>query len=351
VFIKPNDLKALRNDVWSEDTVPAILMIDGSQFSIELSYRGHLIRKNKKKSYHCLFKSPFLANEAHELHLNAEYNDPSLIRNKLSLDFFESIGVLAPHSSHIFLSFNGVPQGIYLKLESFDEFLLRKRCLPEGGIIYATNNDANFSLLTPEKEVKRSLLQGYTTKYNDQKAEERLSELILKINTLPNNEFFKEISKLIDIEKYLRWLAGVVCTNNFDGFIHNYALYLNSGTNLFEISPWDYDGTWGRDIHGGLLSHDYIPIQGYNTLTARILDYSVFRQMYRQILQRILNEHFTPEFLEPLIENLYKILDPYLSKDPFLKKRKDSFYKEPNIIFSFIKNRNKYLRTKLSILE
>ncbi|MFB8733994.1 CotH kinase family protein [Bacillus sp. SL00103] len=30
------------------------------------------------------------------LHLNAEYNDPSFIRNRLSFYFFEQIGVLSP---------------------------------------------------------------------------------------------------------------------------------------------------------------------------------------------------------------------------------------------------------------
>ena len=33
---------------------------------------------------------------------------------------------------------------------------------------------------------------------------------------------------------------------NNDGFTHNYALYRNSETGLFEIIPWDYDATWGR---------------------------------------------------------------------------------------------------------
>ena len=81
----------------------------------------------------------------------------------------------------------------------------------------------------------------------------------------------RKLVKYLDIDKYLRWLAGVVCTQNFDGFIHNYALYRNSETNLFEITPWDYDGTWGRDLHGRKLDHDFVPISGYNTLTGRLL--------------------------------------------------------------------------------
>ena len=38
--------------------------------------------------------------------------------------------------------------GIYLQLESVDEWFLQKRKLPYGPIFYATEYHANFSLLT-----------------------------------------------------------------------------------------------------------------------------------------------------------------------------------------------------------
>src|SRR6185312_7800374 len=98
-----------------------------------------------------------------------------------------------------------------------------------------------------------------------------LHELINKVNTIPLSDFPDEISQLINIDKFLRWLAGAVCTMNNDGFTHNYALYRNSETGLFEIIPWDYDATWGRDVNGDVMEEDYLRIEGYNTLTARIL--------------------------------------------------------------------------------
>ena len=70
-------------------------------------------------------------------------------------------------------------------------------------------------------------------------------------NTLHNEDFEKQIEQILDVNQYLTWLAGVVCTQNFDGFIHNYALYQNSKTSgVFEITPWDYDGTSVSNLHG-----------------------------------------------------------------------------------------------------
>ena len=70
-----------------------------------------------------------------------------------------------------------------------------------------------------------------------------------------------------------------MCTQNFDGFVHNYALYVND-QGRFQVMPWDYDATWGRDIHGEEMAFDYIPVSGFNTLTARLLDIPAFKRDY-----------------------------------------------------------------------
>ena len=156
---------------------------------------------------------------------------------------------------------------------------LANRQLPEGPIFYAVDGDANFSLMSDlDKEVKKSLKLGYEQKYGTEQDEDQLQEMIIKINTIPREEFEHEIVKYVNVDKYLRWLAGVIFTQNFDGFVHNYALYRNGETSLFEVIPWDYDATWGRDVNGESMEEDYLRIEGFNTLTARILDVKTFRR-------------------------------------------------------------------------
>ena len=348
IFINPKWLQKLEDDIWEDEHVPALLKIGENRYRIGLTYRGNVIRKKKKKSYNIIFQNPYLVDGAHEIHLNAEYDDISLSRNKLSLDFFDSLGVTSPHSKHVLLYMNGFFKGIYLELESFDQHLLKKRMLPDGPIIYATNYFANFSLLSPENELKESLDEGYTIKYGDQKDLNFLEDFIEMINTLPNEEFEKEVGKILDIDKYLKWLAGVVCTQNFDGFIHNYALYLNSKTKLFEITPWDYDGTWGRDLHGRKLDHDFVPIRGYNTLTGRLLHIYPFKLKYIEILSSVLESHFCLETLEPIIEQQFQTIKPFIRTDPYIYMDEKYFDKEKEVILTFIKNRNTYLKKEIA---
>ncbi|MEH7749434.1 CotH kinase family protein [Neobacillus drentensis] len=348
ILINPKWLRKLDNDIWNDELVPAVLKMGEDRISIKLAYRGNVIREKKKKSYRIVFQKPYKVNGAHEIHLNAEFSDVSLSRNKLSLDFFDRIGVISPHSKHVMLYINGYNKGIYLEIESFDQYLLEKRKMPDGAIIYATNNRANFSLLTKKKEIKKRLDQGYTLKYGKKDTMVELQNFIAMINALSNDDFEKEIPKVLDVEKYLRWVAGAVCVQNYDGFIHNYALYKNDETGLYEISPWDYDGTWGRNLHGRKLDHDYVPLTGYNTLSARLFHFSHYRHLYNEILSNILENDFTLDVQKPLINDLFENLKPYISLDPYLDYTAETLEQEKKVYFNFIKNRNAYLKEELT---
>lgn len=352
LYIHPLDLFELKRDIWCDDPVPAKLMIGKRKLNVDLAYRGSHIRKAKKKSYHISFFKPTLYRNAKELHLNAEYKDPSLIRNKLSLDFFSDIGVLSPQSRHVFLKINGKNEGIYLELESVDEYFLSVRQMPKGAIYYAVDGDANFSLMSDlDKEVKKSLDLGYERKIGTEQDNYFLQEMILKVNTLLRAEFETEIEKYIHVDKYLRWLAGVVFTQNYDGFVHNYALYRNGDTGQFEIIPWDYDATWGRDVNGRYMNEDYVRIEGFNTLTARILDVPRYRKKYKSLLEQIMLHQFTTEYMNKKIDRLVSDIRPYLLLDPYEKEKIVQFEQEPEFISQYIQARTKYIKSKLILLD
>jgi spore coat protein H len=350
ILIEPKWLEELQSNIWDEKPIPAKLEVNKCPYDVGITYRGDHIRDFRKKSFRIELGEYSNYFEGREIHLNAEYRDPSLMRSKLSFDFFQTAGTLSPDCKHVFLELNGKAKGIYLQLESVDDLFLQKRQLPKGSIFYATNYSANFSLLNPKHEPKKSLLSGYRRKFGNDQDTLDLEMLIYKVNTVPRSDFGEEIMKYIDVKKYLLWLCGVVCTQNYDGFIHNYSLYRNEETGLYEIIPWDYDATWGRDVHGGIMEYDYVPIEGYNTLTARLLDVKDFRDQYRLLLEEILETSFTASALEPKITSLYSQLRPYLSLDPYMNNSIRTFDKEPEFILRFIADRNSYLLKHLKDL-
>lgn len=349
LMIESRDLEDLRNDVWNDMPVPAFLKVEENTYDIGISYRGSYTRKFRKKPYLIQFVEPRYFNGYREIHLNAEFKDPSLIRNKLSLDFFQDIGVLSPESQYINLSLNDKHEGIYLQLESVDDLFFKKRGLPPGPIYYAVNNDANFSLMRDNK-LKVSQLSGYERKIGSWEDDAKLGEFIDKINTTPLLKFPQTISEHLNIEKYFRWLSGAVCTMNNDGFTHNYALYRNSQTGLYEVIPWDYDGTWGRKVNGGIMLSDYVPIEGPpgNYLTFLLLQVPEFRKLYRNIMEEILEVRFTVNYLENKIIALQQAIRPSFLVDPYKQKKISIFDREPEFILEFIRNRSSYLKNQLT---
>ncbi|MCD7035426.1 CotH kinase family protein [Metabacillus sp. GX 13764] len=336
--------KKLQARVWSEKLLPADLAINGGEKQTAgIRYRGHHTRKKRKKSFDLVLGS------GKTIHLNAEYSDPSVIRNKLSLDFFREIGVLAPEAEHIELYLNEEYMGVYLSIESFNRHFLRVRNLPEGAVYYAVHDSANFSLLAPDRKVKKSLDAGYTRVIGNEKSDQHLKNFIKWINLSSSGQFEAEIDQYLNREGYFLWLAGAVCTQNFDGFIHNYALYLHPSAGQFFISPWDYDGTWGRDLNGREMSCDYVPAGGYNTLTKRLLECKPFKEQYKRLLLRILEEHFLPEKVYENALRLSAGIRSALERDPHYSPL-EAFDGEAAYIKRFTDARKEYLKNSLNLL-
>ncbi|HEY4550523.1 MAG TPA: CotH kinase family protein, partial [Bacillus sp. (in: firmicutes)] len=96
---------------------------------------------------------------------------------------------------------------------------------------------------------------------------------------------------------------------------------------------------------------DYVPVRGYNTLTARLLDHKEFRDQYRLMLEEILDTSFTIGALEPKVTNMYNQLRTYITLDPHKSRKSiNLFEKEPELILQFISNRNRYLLEQLKNL-
>ncbi|MFK2825197.1 CotH kinase family protein [Bacillus sp. B190/17] len=349
LIIEEGDLEDLRSNIWIDDPVPAYLQAKDVTYDVDISYRGSYTRNFRKRSYRIVFIEPERYDGAREIHLNAEYRDPSLMRNKLSLDFFQDMGVLSPNSQHVNLIRNDSLKGVYLQLESVDDLFFKKRNLPSGPIYYAVNNNANFSL-TREEKPKKSLLAGYKRMFGNESDDDFLHDFINKVNTTPPSKFYDEISQHLNMDTFLRWLVGAVCTMNNDGFTHNYALYRNSETSLFEILPWDYDATWGRKVDGGIMRYDYVPPGGKmnNQLCFLLPKVPELRKLYRDLLEETLETKFTINYLEDKVMSLHESLRPNVLLDPYKKRKIEIFDGEPEIIFQFIRDRSRYLREHLA---
>ncbi|MFN3410500.1 MAG: CotH kinase family protein, partial [Limisphaerales bacterium] len=120
----------------------------------------------------------------------------------------------------------------------------------------------------------------------------------------------------LDVDGYLRWLAVAVFVGNRDGFVHNYALLLDRVTDRFRIIPWDYDATWGIDIHGRPARLDRVPLTGWNKLTHRLLSVRSYRKRYRSILVDLMEGPAAPDRIGERIDRMRAEVEGWIDKTP-----------------------------------
>lgn len=341
IFIDPKNEKLLQQEIWSDRYVQANMRYGGKTTPIRIRYRGGHTREYPKKSYE--IRTPSII-----FHLNAEYDDPSLIRNALSFHLFNSIGVPSPQTRHCLLTINGKPAGVYLQIEAVQPSFFRRRGIPVRSIIYAVNDNADFS---DQKPPDKSLFSGYHLIQGGERARTKLMKFISTLQTLKGEELRSFLQARLHIDNYLRWLCGAVLTGNYDGFKQNYTLFEYGGTRLYGMIPWDYEGTWGRNCYGKSVSPGLVRIEGYNKLTEQVLSCRVYRQQYKRRLTKLLDTTFTAERLLPVVQRMQGHIAEEVSRDSGLRWNSRMFEKEEQTIKRYIEQRHRYLTGKLKTLD
>lgn len=333
---------ALENNLWSNRYVAAMLHDGRRAMPVKVRYRGGHTRGYPKRSYEVVANGIVS-------HYNAEYDDPSMIRNALSFAFFNKIGVPAPKSKHVRLFVNGEPAGVYLEIEGVGRPFFRRRGISANALFYAVNNDADFGLFgSSSGERKSSLLSGYEHRFGGPAEKSKLIAFIRELNEEDNARAVKRTLARLDVDHYLRWLAGAVLTGNYDGFEQNYAIYRSGRTGRYRIAPWDYEGTWGRNCYGKVVDSNMVSLTGYNHLTRMLMEQRPIRTRYARLLKRFINGPFTERRLMADADAMMTRLAPYIREDNSQKWSYREFKGESSRIRAYIRERREKVKAELS---
>ncbi|OXM17170.1 CotH kinase family protein [Paenibacillus herberti] len=334
VYISANGQAELAKDAWSRRFIPVQLTAGGRTTGARIRYRGGHTREYPKKSYEIQLDGGLV------LHWNAESDDPSMIRNALSFRFMEQIGVPAPRTRHVWLDINGETMGLYLEIEAVNSRFFALRNIPYRSLLYAANDSANFERTHSDSGGrKQDLSEGYEFMEGDGETISRLCTFIRDIHRQKGDKLRDLLEEYVDIPAYFNWLSGVVLTGNFDGFEQNYALYEEAGERKYNILPWDYEGTWGRNCYGKPCSAGTVRIEGYNGLTRRLLQFPDLKRDYALKLEKMLEEEFTNEQVGPVIDELHRRLAPAVRVDSSRFATKSLFSEETLFIRRYMEER------------
>ncbi|MFW7190528.1 CotH kinase family protein [Lysinibacillus sp. BNK-21] len=180
-----------------------------------------------------------------KFNLNNNYSDSTLMREYISYELMEQMGLPTPAHSYMYVTVNGEERGLFLGVEAVDETFLANNYGSNDGFLFkpdGTGSDLKYISDDIEDYT------GIGLKTNEGNINQ--SKLVEMLDAINNGG---DIEKYIDVDEMLRYFAVNTALVNLDSYQgnmkHNYYLYEQNG--VFSIIPWDYNMSFGGFGAGG----------------------------------------------------------------------------------------------------
>lgn len=179
-----------------------------------------------------------------KLALNNNYSDPTYMREYLSYELMDKMGIATPGHSYMYVTINGKEWGLYLGVEAIEETFLNTNFTDSTGDLYYPDGTGS-DLKWISEDIGD--YTGLNLKTNDNSDQSAMIKLLDSINNGGNLE------EVLDVDEMLRYFAANTALVNLDHYQgdkkHNYYLYEENG--VFSILPWDYNMSFGGYSGGG----------------------------------------------------------------------------------------------------
>jgi spore coat protein CotH len=290
IAMHSHDWESLRVNFTSNEFYPADVTWSGLRArNVGVRSRGLGSRSPVKPGLELNFaryntRGRFLGMEA--LVLDNLITDPSMIRERVAMNFLRRFGVAAPREVHAQLYVNGEFFGLYAIVEPIDSAFLDRTLAESSGTLYefhwlqpyfatylGDNLDTYVPFFEPRTRENASTFDLY----------DPLRELFRTINGASADTFRDAVGARLDFESTLRLIAGEAVLAEWDGVLgyagmNNFYLYRPGSSPQARLFPWDADHTF----HAA----DYPLLSGAfeNVLMRRMLEDPVLRARFFQLV-------------------------------------------------------------------
>ena len=261
-----------------------------------------------------------------KLNVNANQNDPSLLRAGLSWNILRRMGLAGSRTSHVRVELNGEYMGAYLNTEHMDEEFVEEYYDRDGGNFYKCLWPATLEYISQEPDDYKFEVNGrraYELKTNDEEDDYTdIAGFIDVLNNTPDDELPCALEREFTVADFLKVQALDVVSGNWDGYAgnkNNFYLYHNPQTGLFDYIPYDLDNTWGIDwVDQEWETRDpYTWSTEFRPLYDRLMAVPEYRQWYTHYLRRVIEEWAHPDSVSAYLDPRHAELLPAIQSDAY----------------------------------
>lgn len=341
LFITPETLAKFEADPYTDEQ-PALLVVGRQEHEVMVRLRGSSSRFFPKKSWRIEFPKGKKFDGRRKHNLVAEFQDRTMMTEKLAYDLMLAMGLPAPRTQYVRLSLNSQYQGVYLDIERVDDSFAEAHGFEDDDpTIYRCGaKDCEMKLWRTEYQ------QDWQKETNEsERSREDIQALMHVINRAPEPDLPRALAEHLELERYLRTLAvEVLISNNIAEDSQSYLIH-DRKTGKWTYVAWDLnnnDARWWPTYGLGMkpvVEHPLIPfslsdgwvakmyakrvdrpgfLPTFSNLNTRIVYNPELRGRLAGLIQKGLAELFDPAVLHPRLEAMHALIAPHMEADPYL---------------------------------
>jgi len=356
IQLEPAALAELNADPYCNETRAGSISIGESpQLTAKLRYRGGSRRAAAKKSWKVKLTDGEYADSEWDtgrgtLNLVADCKDTTMMREKLSYDMVQDLGVPVPRTRYIHLRVNDVYQGLYVDVENPRREWLRAMGYNDEGSLYK----ASFSRLTAYDDADE-----YESRYEKQAGNSgdfadlaQLCRQISELNSLDDDDAYEGLSQLFDIDLLTEYFVALTLISSRENWICNYYVYHDTeDTGKWLIFPWDMDMTWGIDTERELKADQALDHYCRSSaLTSLFFKNRRLQTGYYLALADALRTSFSPERIGSRIDDYYSLVAMDVAADLHKKPLKQDYQLYVQGLKGYVRHRSQFIRSELERL-
>ncbi len=296
------------------------ISIDDTQtqlrYLVGIRNRGAGSRKNSsgsyRNNYHVNFPNDQPWNGVTALAINNRYGYIQLLGSAI----WQAAGLPAADARVVQLRVNGQNlaqmnnhmYGSYVALEVIDSDFAENHFPddPAGNAYICASNGADLSYEGDNPDKYRDNYEKSTNIAEDDFND--LVNLVYALNNAPSETFVQEVSGVIQLEQWFRFLAVDALAGNLEGGLStpkgdDYALYRGREDTRFWLLPHDLDTLFGQGDHAADIHRDIFVYAGLDGLH-ELLRHPDIKSLYYGQLTNLINTAFSPEQFNPLVDQL-----------------------------------------------
>jgi spore coat protein H len=224
-----------------------------------------------------------------KIHLNNSVQDPSYLNEALGSGLYRRAGLPTARATHARVRINGRERGLYVVKEGYDALFV-KRHFPSGRGKRGNLYDGGF-LQDVTDELEKDAGDGP----DDRSDLRRLAEAA----EAPLGERQQRLEQVLDIDRFLTFVAGQILTDDWDGYprkSNNYRLYIPAEGQAVFI-PHGMDQLFRQP-------QSTIDPGWQGLVAASSFELPLLRERLRHRLGKMVAQHFSPTVVSNQLERV-----------------------------------------------